>query len=279
MKYQWFATVSVVAVLVGVSAQPARADTILWISDVNGNIGQVDLTTDVVVANSVKNTGYSLTDIAFNSNGTMYGTTRTDLFSLTPSTGAAVDLGSYNVGGGIMNALVGSGGTNLVAASFATNSVYTVNPASPGTSTVYGPTPLGSSGDLAFSGTTLYESGTASSTAENQLVDVSTDSIVGFFHVGNASGPELNSVVGLADDGGTMYAVDNTEVYSVNLSNAVLTPLFDWSTAENGQDLADDTGAAFIGEGASSPLPEPATFGLFGGALLMLSALRKARRV
>jgi hypothetical protein len=168
-------------------------------------------------------------------------------------------------------------GISNYAASFLTNSVYIVDPASPGTSTVLGATPLRSSGDLALSRGTLYESGTASSTASNQPVDVSTDSIVGYFHVGNAGGPELNSVVGLADDGSTIYAADNTEVYSVNPANAILTPLFDWSTAENGQDLAEDTGAAFIGEGTSS-VPEPASFALFGGALMMLCAVRRPRR-
>lgn len=277
MRYEWLGAVPVLATLGLLPAGSAHADTILWISDVNGNIGQVDLTTDVVVANSVQNTGRSLTDIAFNSTGTMYGTTRTKLYSIIPSTGAATDLGTYNVGGGIMNALVGGGGTDLLAASFLTNSVYSVNPSSPGTASIFAPTASGSSGDLAFSGTTLYESGTATSTSDNQLVDVSTDSIVGFFHVGNPSGPELNSVVGLADDGTTMYAVDNTEIYSVDLATAGLTPLFDFSTAENGQSLGDDTGVAFIGEGVSS-VPEPATFALFGVALVGLGAVRWIKR-
>lgn len=124
---------------------------------------------------------------------------------------------------------------------------------------------------------TLYEPGTASSTASNQLVDVGTNSIVGYFYVGNASGPELNGVVGLADDGNTMYAADNTEVYSVNFANAILTPLLDYSTAENGQKLADDTGAAFIGEGTSS-VPEPAALALFGASLMTLGAARRFRR-
>jgi hypothetical protein len=277
MRHEWLGALPVLAALGLLPAAAAHADTILWISDVNGNIGQVDVTTQSVVANSVQNTGQGLTDIAFNSTGTMYGTTRTNLYTINPSTGAANNLGAYNVGGGVMNALVGSGGTNLLAASFVTNSVYTVDPSSPGTATVFAPTPLGSSGDLAFNGTTLYESGTTSSTAENQLIDVSTDSIVGFFHVGSSSGPELNSVVGLADDGTTMYAVDNTEIYSVDLATAILTPLFDFSTAENGQNLGDDTGAAFVGEGASS-VPEPTTFALLGAALMALGAVRRIRR-
>jgi hypothetical protein len=63
-------------------------------------------------------------------------------------------------------------------------------------------------------------------------------------------------VFGLAYDGTTMYAVNGTIVYSVNLTNGVLTELFDYSTAENGQDLGAANGTAFIGEG-STATPEP----------------------
>ena len=63
------------------SAANAIADTILWVSDTAGNVGQVDITTQTVGA--VHNTGESLTDIGFTSGGTLYGTTFTDLYSIT----------------------------------------------------------------------------------------------------------------------------------------------------------------------------------------------------
>jgi hypothetical protein len=41
---------------------------------------------------------------------------------------------------------------------------------------------------------------------------------VGFFHVGNAAGPTLNNVSGLADDATTLYAVAGTNVYGVGVA-------------------------------------------------------------
>ena len=72
-KFLLASTIAVAPMLASV----ARADTILWIDDANGNIGQVDINTQSVVAGSVQNTGLgtNLTDIAFGTNKVLYGTT------------------------------------------------------------------------------------------------------------------------------------------------------------------------------------------------------------
>ncbi|HET7084698.1 MAG TPA: PEP-CTERM sorting domain-containing protein [Rhizomicrobium sp.] len=261
------------------SPAPLLAGPILWISDTNGNIGQVDIASGSVVAGSVHNTGLSLTDIGFNSTGTLYGTTFTNLYSLDTGTGAATSLGSYSgIGGGGMNSLVGGGGVSLLGSSALTTQLYSIDPANPAGASVAGPAPLTSAGDLAFSGATLYGSGIDPASGDNSLLNFTTDSVVSLFHVGSAAGPTLNSVFGLADDGTTMYAVNGTEVYSVDLATAVLTPLFDYSLNENGQALADATGSAFTGEG-STQVPEPFSLSLFGTGLAALAAWRARRRV
>jgi PEP-CTERM motif len=271
--FRWTVWAALAAGTFGIT--PALAGPILWISDGAGNIGQVDIASGIVVAGSVHNTGQALTDIGFNTAGTLYGTTFSALFSLNTSTGAATGLGAYGFGG--MNALIGGGGTNLLGAAFTTTQIYSINPASPSGFSNFAPSPLVSAGDLAFAGATLYGSGIGAG-GNNVLLNLSTNSIVDFFHVGTTAGPMLNAVFGLADDGINMYAVNGTDVYSVDLATAVLTPLFDYGLNENGQTLGAATGSAFMGEG-STDVPEPLTLSLFGMGCASLAAWRLRRKV
>ena len=211
----------------------ARANTILWISDANGYIGQVDITAKTVVAGSVHNTGLGkpLTDIAFVGDS-LFGTTFSGLYSLNPTTGAATAIGSpYTVGlgsmhEGEMNALVGQG-SSLLAASYATSSIYSLNPSN-ASATTFASSLLGfgSAGDLAFHGNMLYESGVDSS-GNSHLLNVTTGGDIGYFHTTTTT--MFNMLYGLADDGNVMYAVNGKTIYSVNLANALLTPLFTYS--------------------------------------------------
>jgi PEP-CTERM motif len=247
-KHSLFGAVSAIVMFVG-GVGVAHADTNLWIDDTSGNIGLVDITTGAVT--QVNSTGQSLTDIGFI--GTqMYGVTFSNLFSINKATGASTVIGSSFSDTG-MNALVGFG-TQLLGASNSTTNIYDIDPTN-ATLTVPGfATPLTSSGDLAFSGGSLFESATGDNGAD-QLVDASTGTIEGQFHTTTTSG--FGNVFGLADDGTTMYAVAGTEIYTVDLSSALLTPVLDYS----GHGLGAANGTAFLAEN-NNVVPEPSTWAM-----------------
>ena len=249
---------------------------ILYVSDSSGNIGEIDLTALQVVAGSVHNTGVVLTDIGFNSAGKLYGTSFTSLYSINSTTDAATLIAAYSAGGGGINALVGSG-DDLLAASNATNAIYTIN-ATTGAASTYAAGVARSSGDLLFSGSNLFESA-ISSTGASELVSVTSGKVVGTFAVGSVGGTTLSNVYGLANDGTTTYAIAGTQVYSVNLTNAVLTPLFDYSTAENGQNLGAASGIASINEATLASLPVYRFFDTTYGTHLFTQSSTEAQTI
>ncbi len=247
---------------------PAYADINLWIDDVAGNIGLVDVTTQSVVPGSVHSTGQALTDIAFIGNQ-MYGTTFSQLFRIDSATGAATLVGTYNVGAAGMNALVGNG-ASLLAASNATSEVYSINPATAAGAN-FAPSILPSAGDLAFDGGNLFLSA-IDTTGGDSLVNVTAG-----VNIGNFVGvPNEPAVFGLANDGSTTYAVDGTEVFTLNTATALLTPLFDYG----GAGLRAAIGTAFIAEGPPG-VPEPSTWAmmLLGFAGLGYIGFKRASKI
>lgn len=247
----------------------ALADVSLWIDDVEGNIGLVDITTGTVT--QVHNTGQDLTDIGFI--GTqMFGVTFTNLFSINDATGASTQIGGAFSDTG-MNALIGSGAA-LISASNASNNVYNLNPSTAALS-VRAVAPFPSAGDLAFNGSTLFESVTQNN-GDDALVNVNTSSVVAQFHT--TSTPGFTNVFGLATDSAHVtYAAAGTEIYTVNLTTGLMTPVLDYS----GHGLFAANGTAFVAEnGPPSAIPEPSTWVMMGigFGLMAFAGARHARK-
>lgn len=247
----------------------AHADAILWVDDTSGEIGTVDLTTHKVTV--VGNSREALTDIAFASNGNLYGVSFSGFFAVSQTTGAATLIDTPDVGFGGLNALVGAPGGGLLTASNTTTSLYSLT-TSGIAGTFTGTTGRNSAGDLAFSGSSLYLSAVDPTNGLDELVKLTlagssvSAQVIGDFSLSSA---RFNSVFGLADDGITMYAVDGTEIYTVNLATAALTPDFNYA----GHGLGDANGAAID----PTNVPEPGTLVLFAIGLLGLFGLRHKR--
>ena len=259
--------------VLGAASGHATPSGPLYIDDASGNIGTVNLATGAV--HVIGNSGVGLTDIGFTSNGNLYGTSYTSLYSINQSTAASSLVGNYgSAGAGGMNALVGSG-AGLYAASFATSSLYAVGVSPFSISTLNGSTGGGAAGDLAFAsaGGALYE------TLSNGDLDkiTITGRAVHSTIVGNTG---LDDVYGLATgDDGITYAVAGTEIYSINLSTAALDPLFNYG----GFGLGDADGTAFTDEATGSgpgpvPVPEPASIAILGMGLLGIGMILRRRR-
>lgn len=245
-------------VLASISAYGDPGDT-LYIVDTSGRIGAVNLATDTVSV--IGKTGESLTDIAFTSNGDLYGTTDTALYSINTSTAASSLIASYGaLGGGLMDGLVGDG-SELLASSYASTNLYAIDLSPEGITTLTGSTKGDSAGDLAFGPNgELYET---LNTGYISKITLSGSTITSSI-VGNTG---HYTVYGLATaDTGVTYAVSGTEIFVVDLNNASLTPFFNYA----GHGLGAVSGAAII----PVAVPEPANLLLLAMGLLLLVLFR-----
>jgi len=223
----------------GISIVYAVPSGPLYINDTNGNLGTVNLSNGSVAV--LGNSGTTMTDIAFTSDGNLYGTTFGTLYSINKSTGAASPVFNYPAGGiGSIDALLGGGAGTLYAASNDTDTLYTIS-LSPFAVTPYTGSAGGhAAGDLAFapSGGQIYETLDSGDLAR---LTPSGNAIASTI-VGNTG---LFDVYGLATgDDGITYAVAGTKIYTINLSTAALTLLLDYS----GHGLGDAYGLAFSNE-------------------------------
>lgn len=193
----------------------------------------------------IGDTGLTLTDLAFDSDGFLYGITETDLYQIDARTAAATLIGPHNVPRA--SSLVFDDDGTLYAAGVETN-LYSIDPVT-AASTVVGDIGLISAGDLSFVGNQLYMS-----TVGNELVEITLQptfaaNVVGNFTEGGASAFAGGLVFGLAtgiDDG--LYAVSGTSLYSIDPATAEVTFISDYM----GQGLSDGNGAAFFSEAGAS---------------------------
>ncbi len=197
----------------------------LWIADFEGNLGYVDVLTGTVKI--IGNMGVTMTDIAFDPQGNLYGVTFSSFYSIDKTTAAATKIGDLGIS---LNSLTFDSTGKLYGA---TDRLYTVNP-STGEATLIGNggVSYSSQGDLAFVDSRLYL------TSGNSLIELNTSTGSGSL-VGSMG---FSYIMALASDSkGNLYGVSGTEIVSLDPKTGVGTELFDYA----GQGLNDAWGAAY----------------------------------
>jgi len=235
------------------------AGPILWVGDNSGTLGTVDVDTGNV--NVIGSMGVTMTDIAFDPSGNLYGVTFSALYSINKVTGSTTQIGS--LGGASVNSLVFDSAGNLYAAN---NSLYTINVAT-GAATVVGTGgSYSSSGDLAFIGGELFLSSVGDSLFK-------LDTLTGIGTLVGAIGS--SAVYGLATDNNIdLYGLTSTTVLSINTATGAGSALVNYG----GQGLNAAWGSAFLSEAGGGTIPEPATLALLSLGLVGIGFARKKKQ-
>jgi hypothetical protein len=233
---------------------------LLWVGDLSGNLGTIDtLSGDV---NVIGNMGVSMTDIAFDPDGNLYGINFDSLYSINTSTAAVSLVGDHGLASGSKNSLVfGSNGTLYAANS----TFYSLNTTT-GASTVIGNGggAYFSSGDLAFIAGQLFLSSTGGVSGD---ILVALDESTG---IGSSVGEiGYSAVYGLATDNNVdLYGVTGTNVISVNTLTGAGSLLLDYG----GNGLGAAWGSAFYDE--ARDVPEPSIIAIMSLGLIGFGAKR-----
>ncbi len=231
-----------------------NAAPVLWLGDSSGQLGTVDIATGSV--NLIGNMGTTMTDIAFDPNGNLWGITFNSLYKIDKMTATSTFVG--NLGTSVNSLVFDSSGTLYTANS----SLYTINTTT-GTASLIGNggASYSSSGDLAFIGGDLF----LSSTGGDSLIKLDTNNGSGAL-IGNIG---FSGVFGLTSPNGIdLFGMSGVNVLSINPLSGNGTSILDYS----GQGLGTAFGAAFT---EAAVVPVPAAVWLFGSGLIALLGLNK----
>ncbi len=246
----------------------AVAAPIMHVHDSSGNLGTVDVATGDV--NLIGNMGVTMTDIAFDASGNLFGLSFSNLYSINPSTATTALIGAHGISGG--NALVfGLDGT-LYGAGNTTENLYTIDVLT-GAGSNLGNMGFASGGDLAFNMGNFYLA-----SSSNELIQIDLSNLTNTSAVGNFG---VSGVFGLATgDDNILYAVAGTTVYEVNTSTGAASDPVSFA----GQGLGTAFGQSFVTEsgGSGEPdgqVPVPATMLLIGLGLAAARAAYSRRRI
>ena len=219
---------------------PSISAPFLWVGDESGKLGKVDIATGNVTV--IGNMGRTMTDIAFDPSGNLYGIDFSRLYKIDKTTAAATLIG--NLGVSTANSLVFDNAGKLY---LATSALYAVDLTSGTASRIgNGGIPYTSSGDLAFVNGELFLSSGLSGT--NNLVQLNTST-------GNATlvgSMGFPSVFGLASStGADLFGISKTSVIAVNPQTGQGNFVADYAD----QGLSNGYGSAFFSEsgGVESP--------------------------
>ncbi len=237
-------TILVASALIGPFSYASASQ--LWVDDASGNIFTVDSSTG---ASTLKgNAGVVLTDIAFAPNGSLYGVSFSNLYSINKNTGAATNIGS--LGFNDVNALTFSSAGKLYGAGNGSGTFYEINTGTGAAAALFN-TGTSSGGDLAFLGNSLYYT---NSTGSLFSINVGAGSTTPIGSLGVAN------VFGLAADNGILFGTAGRNIYAINTT-----------TGAAGSPLSTYTSSLAIANGATAaPVPLPAAIWLFGSALVGL---------
>lgn len=238
----------------------ASAGPILWVGDGDGTLGTVDVATGS--ATVIGEMGLTMTDIAFDPFGNLWGITFGQLYQIDHSNAAITLVG--NLGTSLNSLVFGADGT-LYAAN---NGLYTIDTNTGAATLVGSGGGYSSSGDLAFIGSSLY----LSSVNGDNLFELDPLTGVGTF-IGNIG---VGAVYGLATDNNIdLYGVAGQNILSIDTLTGVGSVLSNYG----GTALGAAFGSAFLSEsGAPNPVPEPTGLALLAlGLVGVARTLRKQR--
>src|ERR1017187_10242409 len=224
------------------------AQTYVYVCDNAGNLGRINVSSGQ--ATLLGNMGTTMSDIAFDSAGHLYGVDGSDLYEIDPSTATALHIGPSGLPGGPgLNALTFGPDDTLYAALFGQASLYTIDVAT-GHATAIGNMGHGSDGDLAFKDGNLYLS------SGSELVGIGLPTVTG-----TAIGPfGFSTVYRLATaNNDILYGTSGPTIFSINTTTGAGTLVANFS----GQGLGDIFGAAAI------PEPQPIVLTTLGTLLCL----------